>query len=225
MRDLSAAWFANCGKQATREEGEEFVHAFGESDPTLLRRAIDEYATTGAEFMKLAGLRAMYARLAATARAADGSKASEVERQDAERWCLAKGYEAHGFKFAESRAVMSAREVRSLVARHSNARGDHACCRSFKTWSTVKASEAREVMRVCRIALAAGGYEFIGLPPGPSGHVEVEFDAHGWWPRVVPPAKGAMPNVVAFAADDAARNLAAFKSLEAEVAKMLASSS
>lgn len=188
MRQLFEAWLANCARGAAPGEVDEFQHAFRFADPALVRRAIDDYATSGPEFMRLAGLRAMHARLCVAERQAEGSKEAQAERDDADRWLRDRFYEGAGFRFSgETGRTLPPVQIRSLVARHHRAHLDCAF-RLARLWDRPKCEDAREVMRLCRAELSSVGYEYVGHAGSSTGTLVIEFDEHGrWYPRAVPP--------------------------------------
>jgi len=188
MRQLFEAWISNCTRAATAGEVDEFQHAFRFADPALVRRAIDDYATSGPEFMRLAGLRAMHARLCVAERQAEGSKEAQAERDDADRWLRDRFYEGAGFRFSgETGRTLPPVQIRALVARHHRAHLDCAF-RLARLWDRPKCDDAREVMRLCRAELSSVGYEYVGHAGAFTGAIVVEFDERGrWYPRAVPP--------------------------------------
>ena len=196
VRTLWTAWTANVGRD---DDGEmaEFGHAFRSEPSDLVRRAIDEYATAaGAGFLRLAGLRATLARIAAEARgrSASDSKHQEAVRAEAVAWADRSGWERCGF-VRTGGADMDPVLLREACLRHATHALDVG--RTLADWSRPAAEDARERMRVIRRDLVRAGYDYAGCCPladgaaaplaaGPCGSVDWDLGAPGsGWSRVL----------------------------------------
>lgn len=90
--ELFVAYTANLGREAVKGEAAEFVRAFQDADPALLRRAIDEFFGGNPAFPRLPGLRAVYDRVAEETRAAAPKAAKQFNpanvatREEIAKW-------------------------------------------------------------------------------------------------------------------------------------------
>jgi len=119
---LFEAWLVNLGRAPLNGEIEEFRSAFVSADPRLLRRAIDEYALASPQFMRLAGLRATYARLSeeavrnATAAREAAHRTSRTE-PDRPGWPVAPGEPAVSYLYTIAWLGVSSDDVGRRAAR------------------------------------------------------------------------------------------------------------
>lgn len=97
LRPLYEAWSANIGRPPTDGEAAEFGYRYHDSDPKVLRRAIDVYFATCPRFATLPELHDTYRRLALPPDSGDAT-----DLASAFRWLKGSAIERYGFKCGRS---------------------------------------------------------------------------------------------------------------------------